>query len=127
MQLIQSVVLGLVQGLTEFIPVSSSAHLVIVPWLFGWDDPIFRSLGFDVASAWEPYVALVVFFWNDWVRLIGAWFKSIGQLRIGADPDRRMAWFLLVACIPGAVFGVLFEHKMSSSSIPRACPSWAPR
>lgn len=122
MQLLQSVVLGLVQGLTEFIPVSSSAHLVIVPWLFGWDDPIFRSLGFDVALHMGTLVALVVFFWNDWVRLIGAWFKSIGQLKIGADPDRRMAWFLLVACIPGAVFGVLFERKIEQLFHPEGMP-----
>ena len=122
MQLLQSIVLGLVQGLTEFIPVSSSAHLVIVPWLFGWDDPIFRSLGFDVALHMGTLVALVVFFWNDWVRLIGAWFKSIGQLKIGADPDRRMAWFLLVACIPGAVFGVLFERKIEQLFHPEGMP-----
>jgi undecaprenyl-diphosphatase len=126
MQLIQSIVLGLVQGLTEFIPVSSSAHLVIVPWLFGWDDPVFRSLGFDVALHMGTLVALVAFFWKDWVRLIGAWFKSIGQLKIGDDPDRRMAWLLLAGCVPGAIAGVLFESKIEQLFHPEGSPILAP-
>lgn len=126
MQLIQSIVLGLVQGLTEFIPVSSSAHLVIVPWLFGWSDPIFRSLGFDVALHMGTLVALIAFFWKDWVRLIGAWFKSIGQLKIGGDPDRKMAWLLLAACVPGGIAGVLFESKIEKLFHPEGSPILAP-
>ena len=89
MQAIQAIVLGLVQGLTEFIPVSSSAHLVIVPWLFGWDDPVFRSLGFDVALHMGTLLAVLAFFWKDWVRLVGAWFKSIGQLKWARIPTAR--------------------------------------
>lgn len=112
MQLIQSIILGIIQGLTEFIPISSSAHLVIVPWLFGWQDPLFRSLGFDVALHLGTLTAIIAFFWKDWVRLAGAWFASIGQLKIGQDPDRRMAWFILLACIPGAAAGLLFEGKI---------------
>jgi undecaprenyl-diphosphatase len=122
MQIIQSLILGLVQGLTEFIPVSSSAHLVILPWLFGWDDPAFRSLGFDVALHMGTLAALVAFFWKDWVRIVGAGLKSIGQLKIGEDPDRKMAWFLVVACIPGALFGVLFEGKIEKLFHPEGSP-----
>jgi len=122
MQLIQTIILGLVQGLTEFIPVSSSAHLVIVPWIFGWDDPLFRSLGFDVALHMGTLAALIVFFWADWVRLVGAWFKSIGQLKVGADPDRKMAWFIVVACIPGAIAGVLFESRIEKLFHPEGSP-----
>jgi undecaprenyl-diphosphatase len=122
MQFIQSLVLGIVQGLTEFIPVSSSAHLVIVPWLFGWDDPAFRSLGFDVALHMGTLVALVAFFWKDWVRIIGAWFKSVGQLKIGDDPDRKMAWFIVAACIPGAIAGVLFEGRIERLFHPEGSP-----
>jgi undecaprenyl-diphosphatase len=112
MQIIQSLVLGIVQGLTEFIPVSSSAHLVIVPWLLGWDDPVFRSLGFDVALHMGTLVALIAFFWKDFARLLGAWFRSIGERRIGEDVDRRIAWYILAACIPGALAGVLLEAKI---------------
>ena len=122
MQLIQTIVLGLVQGLTEFIPISSSAHLVIVPWIFGWDDPLFRSLGFDVALHLGTLTALVVFFWKDWVRLVGAWFMSIAQRKVGKDPDRRMAWFILVACIPGAIAGLLFESRIEKLFHPEGSP-----
>jgi undecaprenyl-diphosphatase len=122
MQVIQSFILGLVQGLTEFIPVSSSAHLVIVPWLFGWDDPAFRSLSFDVALHMGTLVALIAFFWKDWVRIVGAGFRSIGQLKIGDDPDRKMAWFIVVACIPGAIAGVLFEGKIEKLFHPEGSP-----
>jgi undecaprenyl-diphosphatase UppP len=122
MQTIQALVLGIVQGLTEFIPISSSAHLVILPWLFGWDDPALKSLGFDVALHLGTLLAVVVFFWKDWVRLIGAWFKSVGQRKIGDDPDRRMAWFLLAACVPGGIAGVLFEGKISDLFHPEGSP-----
>jgi undecaprenyl-diphosphatase len=122
MQFLQSIVLGIVQGLTEFIPVSSSAHLVIVPWLFGWNDPVFLSLGFDVALHMGTLLALLVFFWKDWVRLVSAWFKSIGQLKVGADPDRRMAWFVVLASIPGGIAGVLFEGKIDKLFHPERSP-----
>lgn len=112
---LQSIVLGLVQGLTEFIPISSSAHLVIVPWLFGWTDPALGGLTFDVALHLGTLVAVIVFFASDWVRLIGAWFTSVFQLRIGDSPDSRMAWYLLLACIPGGIAGVLFEGDVTAS------------
>jgi undecaprenyl-diphosphatase len=112
---LQSIVLGIIQGLTEFIPISSSAHLVIVPWLFNWTNPAIESLTFDVALHLGTLLAVVVFFWKDWVRLIGAWFKSIIERKIGADQDRRMAWFLVLSCIPGGIAGVLFEKKLSAA------------
>jgi undecaprenyl-diphosphatase len=126
MQLIQSVILGIIQGLTEFIPVSSSAHLVIVPWLFGWDDPAFRSLGFDVALHLGTLAAIIVFFWKDWLRIIGAWLKSVGQLKIGEDPDRRMAWYLIAACIPGGIAGVFFQGDIEELFHPALSPIPAP-
>ena len=112
---LQSIGLGLVQGLTEFIPISSSAHLVIVPWLFGWSDPALGSLTFDVSLHLGTLLAVIVFFASDWVRLIGGWFRSVIHLRIDESPDARMAWFLLLACIPGAVVGVLFEGAVTES------------
>ena len=59
-----------------------------------------------------PSPAIIVFFWKDWLRIIGAWFKSVGSRSIGNNPDRRMAWYLIAACIPGAIAGVLFEGKI---------------
>jgi len=115
MLVIQSIILGLVQGLTEFLPISSSAHLIIVPWLFNWTDPTIDSLTFDVALHLGTLLAVIVFFWTDWVRLIGAWFKSIFQWRIGDDQDRRMAWYLLLGTIPGALAGLFFEGPVTTS------------
>lgn len=124
MPTLQAIVLGLVQGLAEFIPVSSSAHLVIIPWLFGWSDPAITSLSFDVALHLGTLVAVIVFFAADWGRLIVAWFKSVFERRIGADQDRRMAWYLLLACIPGGLAGVLLEGRIEEGfhiqPIPRA-------
>jgi undecaprenyl-diphosphatase len=107
--IIQSVVLGLVQGLTEFIPVSSSAHLIIVPWLFGWNDP---GLPFDVALHLGTLAALLWFFCSDWVRLVRAGIASIIERRIGQDNDRRLAWLLVIGTIPGGITGWLAESKI---------------
>ncbi|HTX73892.1 MAG TPA: undecaprenyl-diphosphatase UppP [Rectinemataceae bacterium] len=111
----QSAILGLVQGITEFLPISSSAHLIIVPWLFNWTNPTIDSLSFDVALHLGTLLAVLVFFWSDWVRLVGAWFTSIFQRKIGEDSDRRMAWFLVLGTIPGALAGLLFEGKVTTS------------
>lgn len=115
MLILQSIVLGLVQGLTEFLPVSSSAHLIIVPWLLGWTDPAINGLSFDVALHLGTLVAIVVFFASDWKRLVFAWFRSVRERRIGEDGDRRMAWYLILACVPGGFAGFLLENKVQAS------------
>ncbi len=112
---IQSIILGIVQGLSEFIPISSSAHLVIVPWLFGWTNPALTSLTFDVALHLGTLLAVLVFFAADWGRLIAAWFKSVAQFKIGDDPNRKMAWYIVLACIPGGISGVLLESKIGEA------------
>ena len=109
MSLFQAVILGIVQGLTEFIPISSSAHLVIIPWLFGWDDP---GLSFDLALHLGTLIALFSFFWQDWVRLVRAGVASIIERKIGRDTDRRLAWFLVIGTIPGGLAGLLAESKI---------------
>src|SRR5207253_4289510 len=112
MDLFQAFVLGLVQGLTEFLPISSSAHLIIVPWLFGWKDQAVTSLQFDVALHMGTLLAVLAYFWADWRRLVGAFIGSIAQRSIGDDTDRRLAWFILLASIPAAVVGGLGESKI---------------
>ena len=114
MTILQALVLGIVQGLTEFIPISSSAHLIIVPWLFGWNDPVLTSLSFDVALHLGTLVAVVWFFARDWVRLIRAGVASLVERKIGTDPDRKLAWLLVIGCIPGGIAGVLGESKIDS-------------
>lgn len=109
---IQAIILGIIQGLTEFIPISSSAHLIIVPWLFGWTDPALTSLTFDVSLHIGTLIAVLAYFSGDWVRLIRAGIASIVERRIGGDQDRRLAWFLAIGCIPGGLVGVIAESKI---------------
>jgi undecaprenyl-diphosphatase len=109
LSLFQAVILGIVQGLTEFIPISSSAHLIIIPWLFRWDDP---GLSFDLALHLGTLIAILSFFWQDWVRLIRAGIASIIEHKIGQDIDRKMAWFLVIGTIPAALTGFLAESKI---------------
>jgi undecaprenyl-diphosphatase len=106
----QAIVLGLTQGLTEFAPVSSSGHLILVPWLFRWkilNDPSLNKT-FDVALHIGTFVGAVIYFRKDLIELIGAWFRSIRRRRID-HTDERIAWFLVVGSIPGAVLGAAFE------------------
>ncbi len=112
MLILQAIILGLVQGATEFIPISSSAHLIIVPWLAGWENPALTSLPFDVALHLGTLLAVLIFFASDWIRLIRAGIASIVERRIGGDPDRRLAWFVLLGTIPGAIAGALFEPEI---------------
>jgi undecaprenyl-diphosphatase len=113
---LQAAITGLVQGLTEFIPVSSSAHLELVPWILGWDESdLIGSLAFDVFLHLGTLVALLVYFGRDWLRYIGAGWASLRERRIGADPDRRLAWLLLAATIPAAVIGFALEDVIAST------------
>ncbi|HPF21258.1 MAG TPA: undecaprenyl-diphosphate phosphatase, partial [Syntrophomonas sp.] len=100
MTLFQSIIMGLVQGLGEFLPISSSAHLVLVPWLFDWHDP---GLTFDVALHLGTLFAVIIYFWKDWLNLISAGLTKV------KSSDGRLFWYLVAACIPGGVIGFLLE------------------
>lgn len=114
--ILQAALIGLLQGLTEFIPISSSAHLELVPWMAGWEaDDLIGSLAFDVFLHLGTLVALLVYFHRDWRRYIGAWFSSIRERRIGDDPDRRMAWLLILGTIPAAVIGFALEDVIEGT------------
>lgn len=108
--MLHAFVLGLVQGLGEFLPISSSAHLIITPWLFGWKDP---GLGFDVALHWGTLVAVLLYFRNDIVLLgkgfVHSLFKSTRDLQ--NNIYQKLAWLLIVASVPGAFIGKLLEQK----------------
>jgi undecaprenyl-diphosphatase len=112
LDLFHALVLGIVQGLTEFLPISSSAHLLIVPWLLGWNEPEITSIQFDVALHMGTLVAVLVYFARDWVRLVAGFFRSIIERKIGDDPDRKLAWMVVIGSIPAAIVGVLGESKI---------------
>jgi undecaprenyl-diphosphatase len=100
-QAIQAFVLGAVQGLTEFLPVSSSAHLILVPWLLKWEDP---GLAFDVALHLGTLVALLIYYWREWVAMAASIVN-------GNRDKRRLLMLLIVGSIPGAIIGLEFEKQ----------------
>jgi undecaprenyl-diphosphatase len=114
-QLVQAVVLGIVQGLTEFLPVSSSGHLIVVPALLGWHDPFIDSLAFSVMLHIATLLALLVYFRADWLRLIPAGLAAIRDRSLGDDSDRRLAWLLVVATIPAVIVGVALNDAIETS------------
>ncbi len=111
MTVLQAIILGIVQGLTEFLPISSSGHLLLVPWLFNWhfllENPDLNKT-FDVALHLGTFVAVVAYFWREIVKLIGAWARSITRRSL-AEPEAKLAWLLIVSTIPAALVGVLLE------------------
>jgi len=107
---LQAIIFGAVQGLTEFLPVSSTAHLILLPWFMGWPDP---GLAFDVALHLGTLVALLFYFRADWIALITS---ALGLVRGRPHtPNARMAMLIVAATIPGAVAGALFEHKVEDA------------
>jgi len=113
---VQAALIGLLQGLTEFIPISSSAHLALAPWIAGWDSRgLIGSLAFDVFLHLGTLVALLAYFARDWVRYLGAIVASLRERRIGHDPERRMAWLLVAASVPAALIGFAFEGVISET------------
>src|SRR3989454_10352389 len=109
MTIFQAIVFGAVQGVTEFLPVSSTAHLILLPWFLKWPDP---GLAFDVALHLGTLVALLIYFRADWIALIKSALSIVlGRRGRAQSPDARMAMFIIAATIPGAAAGALFEHK----------------
>jgi undecaprenyl-diphosphatase len=107
----QAFVLGLLQGLAEFLPVSSSAHLTLAPWLFHWPDP---GLSFDVALHFGTLIAVLWYFRNEWIALVRALWEITKTRRVATSEQRR-AVFLIVATIPGGIFGLLLEKKAETA------------
>lgn len=112
MPVYQAVVLAIVQGLTEFLPVSSSAHLALIPWLFGWHDP---GLTFDIALHAGTLLAVLIYFFRDWLQIIREGFGMPG----GEDPqiqrNPRLLWLLAMASIPVGIAGLLFNKQAETT------------
>ena len=107
MPLYQAIVLAIVQGLTEFLPISSTAHLTLFPWLLGWKDP---GLTFDVALHAGTLVAVLVYFWRYWVDMVGTVLGRNWGGNPGLGLNRRLLWFLAAATVPAGAAGWLFGH-----------------
>lgn len=111
MELLSAAVLGIVQGLTEFLPISSSAHLILVPWLLGWDP---EGLVFDVSLHVGTAVAILAYFWRDWVKLIGEAIRGFVTGRPLGNPQRKLAWLLAIGSVPAGILGLLFEKQVEA-------------
>ncbi len=109
MTVLQAFILGMVQGLTEFLPISSSAHLVLFPWFLKWQDP---GLAFDVFLHLGTLLAVFGYFFRDWLQLAKAGFMSVVDRRIGFDRERLLFWLLVLGTIPAGVAGLLFHHQV---------------
>lgn len=109
-EFIQALILGIVQGASEFIPISSSGHLVIVPWFFGWEKP---SLLFDTMLHWGTLVSIVLVFWRDFWQIAVAVLAGLRQGAPTQTSEARMGWFIVVGSIPAAVIGLSFKDFFS--------------
>jgi undecaprenyl-diphosphatase len=114
MIILEAILLGFVQGVTEFLPISSSAHLILVPWMFGWQGTLVDSLNFDVALHAGTLVAILAFFWRDWFDLLGKFFAGLGDGTWKTN-DGRLVWFIVLATIPAGALGLKYEHIVEES------------
>jgi undecaprenyl-diphosphatase len=114
MTLIQSIILGIVQGLTEFLPISSSAHLVLIPHLFGWNLPEAQVFPFDVLVQLGTLVAVIIYFWNDLWTIVKAFVRGLVLRKPFDDPNSRLGWYLILASVPAMFAGLLLKSKVEA-------------
>ena len=108
----EAVVLGIIQGLTEFLPISSSAHLRISAALLGWEDP---GAAFTAVTQLGTETAVVIYFRRDILRISTAWFKALVRPELRSNPDARMGWLVILGSLPIAFLGLLFETQIESA------------
>ncbi len=109
----EAIVLGLVQGLTEFIPVSSTAHVLIVSQLFGWEDP---GAAFTAVTQIGTELAVIVYFRNDIARILVTWFRSLRDATLRRELDARMGWYIIIGTIPISILGVAFSSQIETAA-----------
>ncbi len=113
-EMFAAAVLGVAQGITEFLPISSSGHLVVLPWAFQWSSPVLNSLPFTVALHVGTLFAVLLVFWRDIIDLAGAFLASIRERDLHAAPERRLAWLLVLATLPAVAAGLLLEDAAAT-------------
>ena len=113
MSLIEAIVLGIVQGLTEFLPISSSAHQLIVPAFFGWDDP---GAAFTAVTQLGTEAAVLIYFRRDLGSIAITWLRSLREPLLRSTTEARMGWYLIVATVPIAILGITFESQIENGA-----------
>src|SRR5215218_7754243 len=109
----EAIVLGVVQGLTEFLPISSTAHLRIVPAFVGWDDP---GAAFTAVVQLGTMAAVLIYFRHDILRIVGTWLASLRDPAKRSELDARLGWYLVIGTIPIVIFGVIFKDQIENGA-----------
>lgn len=122
MTLIQSIILGIIQGATEFIPVSSSGHLVLVPYILGWEIPAQEAFIFDILVQVATLVAVFAYFWDDLINIATATVQGILKRSPFQDQNSRLGWYLVLATIPAGIAALLFKDTLEEAF---SNPKWA--
>jgi undecaprenyl-diphosphatase len=112
---LQAIILGIIQGLTEFLPISSSGHLVLTPYLLGWDLSETDTFVFNVLVQIPSLIAVVIYFWRDLMEIASAWLRGLAQRQPLAEPASRLGWLLIIATIPAGVIGLLLEDAVEAA------------
>ncbi|MEK6256121.1 MAG: undecaprenyl-diphosphatase UppP [Chloroflexota bacterium] len=115
MTLFQAILLGIVQGITEFLPISSSGHLVIVPYLFGWQLLEQEIFVFDVLVQLGTLLAVILYYWSDLTGILRAWLQGIAKRTPFADEKARLGWYLIVATIPAGIVGLALKDQVEAA------------
>jgi undecaprenyl-diphosphatase len=115
MTFLQSIILGIVQGLTEFLPISSSAHLVLVPYWLNWQIPADESFIFNVLVQMGTLAAVIVYFWKDLVDVVVAAIRGLIQRKPLENPSSRLGWWVILATIPAGIFGLLVKNQVEAA------------
>lgn len=115
MSIVQSLVLGIVQGVTEFLPISSSGHLVLVPWFLGWQFDPQTAFIFDVLVQWGTILAVLVYFRSDLLNIAAAWTRGIYLREPLAAPGARLGWLLILASFPAVVLGLALKSSVEAA------------
>jgi undecaprenyl-diphosphatase len=115
MTIFESIFLGIIQGLTEFLPISSSAHLVLVPFWFNWQFPTEQIFVFDVLVQMGTLAAVIIFFWKDLIRIITAAIKGLIDRKPLQTEEAKLGWWIILATIPAGIFGVLVKDQVEAA------------
>jgi len=115
MNIVESIFLGIIQGLTEFLPISSSAHLVLVPYWFSWQFPTEQVFVFDVLVQMGTLVAVIIFFWKDLVGIVTAAFKGLIVGKPFQTEEAKLGWLIILATIPAGFFGVVVKDQVEAA------------
>lgn len=121
MTILQAIMLGIIQGITEFVPISSSGHLVLVPYIFNWQIPVEHAWVFNVLVQVGTLVAVIIYFWRDLVSILLSFLDGLRKRQPFASSETRMGWYLILTTIPATIIGMIFKDTVEAAfDSPRA-------